>query len=309
MIMRPLTRPAPGWGLATVLLLAAAAEHARGQAPAGDAVDRLRAALQSQADPAERDRVTRECLAGLRGPGDLRRALTLTEWRDHSPEGSYVAVDQANRSAVAERFRQAFSRVFARREATSAVVALGMIADLANTARAAGEPASYLRPLGADLAELVAHAPPKVQAPAARTLGLIDADPALAVPALATLLRSGDPNLRCAAADGLFELLQTASRATAGDGPAGRTPAVRAAAVAAGCAVLPAAGQGLADWHAEVRRRCVGTLGAAAAALGRLVPDSPSAVPAEGADPAPRAGRSGTNCDRWRWRYGTRECR
>jgi HEAT repeat protein len=51
---------------------------------------------------------------------------------------------------------------------------------------------------------------------------------------------------------------------------------VRNSAVATCCAILPLAGKGLADWHVEVRRRCIGTLGGGAAALGRLIPDPPS---------------------------------
>jgi HEAT repeat protein len=280
-MMRPSTRKA--WQRARAALVPLFAAFALtwgvapGQSPPADPVERLRRVLQTPTETAERDRATKECLNGLRTLADLRRALTLTEWRDRNPESTFGTVDLANRAVVAERFQQAFRQVFARREATSSVVAVTMLADMANTSRAAGEPANYLRPFGPDLADLVAHAPPKVQAVAARTLGLIDPDLTVAVPALGNLLHATDPNLRCAAADGLFELLQGATAAATRDGPVSRSSGARATAVAIACVVLPPAGKGLADWHVEVRRRCISTLGAAAAALARFIPDPPSA--------------------------------
>jgi HEAT repeat protein len=256
---------------------------ARCQVPA-DPVERLRQVLQSPAEPADRDRSTRECLNGLRTLADLRKALTLSDWRDRNPDSTFGAVDTANRAIVAERFQQDFRQVFARHEATSAVVALGMLADMATTGRAAGESVAYLRPLAPDLVQLIAHSPAKVQAPAARTLGLIDPDITVAVPALAGLMQSKDPDLRCAAADGLFELLQTSARSAAGDGPASRISGPRRVVVAVSCLVLPVAAKGLGDWHVEVRRRSVAMLGAAAAALGRLIPEPHSGLAYDGTD-------------------------
>jgi HEAT repeat protein len=259
----------------------------RGQA-AADPVDSLRHVLQSTVEPADRDRSTRACLNNLKTLGDLRRALTLSEWRDRNPDSTYGAVDMANRAIVAERFQQSFRQVFARHESTSATVALSMLSDIANTGRAAGEAVAYLRPLGPDLVELVAHAPAKVQAAAARTLGLIDPDITVAVPALGGLLQSREPTLRCAAADGLFDLVQTAAKGAAGDGPVSRAAAPRRLVIAVSCLVLPVSGKGMADGHVEVRRRCVSTTGAAAAVLARLIPDPGSGVVLEGADTAAR---------------------
>ena len=263
-------------GLVTLLAaLAATTGVGRCQAPVADPVDRLRHVLQTPTETVERDRATKQCLEGLRTLAELRRALTLTEWRDRNPDSTFGSVDLANRAIVAERFQQAFRQVFARHEATSSVVAVTMLADMANTSRAAGEPANYLRPFGPDLADLVAHAPPKVQAIAARTLGLIDPDLTVAVPALSNLLHAADPNLRCAAADGLFELLQAQPAATATRGG----PVSRASGLAScrGGHRLrhPAAGRkGLADWHVEVRRRCVATLGGGRGSAGAIHPRS-----------------------------------
>jgi HEAT repeat protein len=290
MDMHPSARQIRGAGwFVFLVLLAIDAAHGVGRCQgSADPVERLREVLQSSAEPADRDRSTRDCLNALRSLSDLRRALTLSDWRDRNPDSTFGAVDMANRAIVAERFQQTFRQVFARHEATSAVVALGMLSDMATTGRAGGESVAYLRPLGPDLVNLIARAPAKVQAPAARTLGLIDPDITVAVPALAALLRSTDPTLRCAAADGLFDLLQTAARTAAGDGPVARTAGPRRVVVAVSCLVLPVAGKGLSDWHLEVRRRSVATVGAAAAALGRLIPDPGSGVGFDGTDAAAR---------------------
>lgn len=257
----------------TGLLLAALAVSAGrvGSQPAADPAERLRQVLQSSLGAADRDRATRECLASLRGLTDLRRALTLPDWRDRNTESSLADVDRANRAVVADRFQQAVRGVFERREATAAGVAVEMLAEMAGAARAAGEPPGLVRAFAPDLADIVRTAPPRLRATAARALGQIDPELGVALPPLEELLQTTDPTLRKAAADGLFELLHGA----AGAGP--RVAAARRDAVTVACAVLPLAGKGLADWHVEVRRRCAATLGAGAATLGRLIAD-PSAV-------------------------------
>jgi HEAT repeat protein len=254
------------------------------QAPLAEPVQRLRQVLQANSDVTERDRATKRCLEGLKSLAELRHALMLTEWRDRNLESTYGAVDLANRALVAERFQRTFRDVFARHEATSAVIAIGMLTDMATTARQAGESISYLRPLGADLADLVLRSPPKVQVVAAKALGIIDPDLAIAVPALGSLLKANDPALRCAAADGLFEIVQGSIQSAGHDGSAASSEGARKAAVGAACIVLPFAGKGLVDWHVEVRRRSVSTVGAAAATLSRMIPEPMPATTADGAD-------------------------
>jgi HEAT repeat protein len=241
--------------------------------------------LQSQGEVAERDRSTKECLEGLKTLAQLRRALSLGEWRDRNPESTYGAVDLANRAIVAERFHKTFREVFARHEATSAVIAIGMLADMAVTARKGGDSVAYLRPFTSDLTELIRNSPPKVEAAAARTLGLIEPDVSVAVPALAVLLQSTDPNLRCAAAEGLYEVLQASARMASPNGSAAAVVG-KNATVQAACTILPVVGRGLADWHVEVRRRCVATVGAAAAILGKIIPEPIPSIENDGADSA-----------------------
>jgi HEAT repeat protein len=269
-----------------IALLALPAEL-RSQSPA-DPIERLRQVLQTTAEVPERDRSTKTAIDGLKSLGELRHAVMLTEWRDRNPDSTYGNVDLVNRAIVAERFQKTFRDVFARHEATSAVIAIGMLADMATTARQSGESISYLRPLGADLADLVMHAPPKVQAAAGRALGIIDPDVSVAVPALGGLLQASDPSLRCAAAEGLYELVRTSAQSATRDGPTAASEAPRKVAIGIACVVLPYAGKSLTDWHVEVRRRGVTTITAAAATLTRMIPDPIPAAAADGIDLAAR---------------------
>ena len=78
----------PAWwavagGLALGAAIVGAAVVARAQAGPPDPAEALRRALRAPyADDGARDRATKQCLAGLVRPGDLRRAATLPEWRD-----------------------------------------------------------------------------------------------------------------------------------------------------------------------------------------------------------------------------------
>jgi HEAT repeat protein len=254
----------------------AAAAHAQA---GGDPVERLREVLQgSGTDVGPRDRATRDALAGLRSLGDLRRAVTLTEWRDRHPDPALAAVDAANRAAVTERFAREVREVLARPDPAAAGVGVDVLAEMGAAARAAGEPPDLTRPFAPDLARLAGgNAAPRLRAAAARALGQVGADPALAVPVFEELLRAREPGLRRAAADGLAGLVDGVAPQ-----PPGRTGAAagprsgRGEAVAVACAALPAAGRGLGDWYVEVRRRCAGTVGAAAGTLARLISEGPA---------------------------------
>ena len=69
-----------------------------------DAVERLRIVLLTTTDDDRlREQKLRECVDGLRGVGDLRRAVTLTEWKN---DGNRAAVDGAQRSAVRSEERR-----------------------------------------------------------------------------------------------------------------------------------------------------------------------------------------------------------
>jgi HEAT repeat protein len=266
------------WRFGLVLFVAAgSAVPSPAQAPRSDPVERLRLVLLAPCrDVTARDRAVQECLDALRTLNDLRRAWSLPEWRDRRPDFPAAASDAANREALTGRFFRAVREELGGGDQKAARAALDLLAEMAEAARARGDPSAPLAPLGRDVAALVRQGPPGLRGPAARTLGQIDPDLPVAIPALGELLQSPDPSLRQAAVEGLAGLLQAAAQSVArpaAEGPA-RGNHLEAAARAA--AVLPVVGRGLNDWHPGVRRRAVAAVQTAATALERMVPDPPA---------------------------------
>jgi HEAT repeat protein len=285
-------------GLALGAAIVGAAVVARAQAGPPDPAEALRRALRAPyADDGARDRATKQCLAGLVRPGDLRRAATLPEWRDRRG-GDGAAVDRANRAEVLHRFTQAVRDGLQRGDPAAMLVTLDLLAEIAAAARSRGKAPELARPFVPDLTALVVRGTPAVRAAAARLLGQVGPKVEEAVPPLGELLQTADPALRRAAAEGLAGLIEAVALPAEGGPapPAGKGEFVRVAA-----AVLPAVRLGLGDWHPEVRRRCVRATGQAAAGLARLLAEPPATSPpgppdaahlqaqAEGADLRPLA--------------------
>jgi hypothetical protein len=248
-----------------------------------DPVEKLRSVLRAPCrDVAARDRAVQECLGSLTTLNDLGKVLTLAEWRDRNPEPALAAVDAANREAAAQRFFASVREQFRGGNAAAIQNTLALLVQVAETARANGDPPAPVGPLGPDVAALVRQGPPGLRGPAALTLGRIDPELAVALPALGELLRSADPPQRQAAVEGLAGLLHSVAQATARPPLNGPAHYDRAAAATAAAAVLPLVERGLNDWHAGVRRRAVGAVQAAAACLVRLIADPPSAEQLEG---------------------------
>jgi HEAT repeat protein len=243
-----------------------------------DPVERLRLVLPAPCrDPAVRDRAVKDCLFSLRTLNDLRRAWALSEWRDRYPDAAVASSDAANRGILANWFVRAVREELGGGDPVGSRKILELLTATAEESRSRGEPTGLAVPLGPDVADLVRQGPPGLRGPAARTLGRIDPDLAVAIPALSELLQSPDPSLRQAAVEGLAGLVQSATQAVARpaiDGPA-RGNHLEAAARAA--EVLPVVTRGLNDWHPGVRRGAVGAVQTAALALGRMIPAPPPA--------------------------------
>jgi HEAT repeat protein len=240
-------------GLPAAVLLFAAAAPAQERPP--DPVEALAQALQAPSrDPKARDAALAAACRRLRTLDDLGVALALSEWREHAAEEALAAVDRRHRAAVLDRFEQAARAALRQRELGPRLHALTTIAGL---------DAALACRFGPDVASLLSQDPPVLREAAARALGRIGADPAIAVAALAGLLRHPDPQLRVVAGEVLADLIVHVTRPGETD---------RGAEVVAVCAaVVPAAAAGLADSSTEVRRRCGGALARAAAALSGLV--------------------------------------
>ena len=192
-------------GLAIVALWAGAARSQE----AADPVAQLQAVLRDRSlDPANRDRGIQDCCRRLRGLADMQRALWLAEWREPEAADAVAAIDQANRAALAESFTRTGRQLLRGSDPAGAALAIETLAQMAAASRSIGERADVPRRLAPDLAALVIGGMPPLKAAAARALGQVEPDPAVAVPALEGLLRSSDAGLRRAAADGLVGLLQ-----------------------------------------------------------------------------------------------------
>jgi HEAT repeat protein len=260
-----------------LVALAAGSGGAQGQAPEAGPVERLADVLrQGQRDPATRERLLEESVRQLHSHADLYGAWSLPGWRGPRAGDAVAAVDQKCRKGIAARFlEEARARLNAKDPAIAAAMA-DWLAETAVASRTGGERPVLFRALGPDLVALVRLNQPGSQAAAIRALGVIEPDPAIAVPVFAFLLRSRDANLRRGAAEGLHALLSAALQSLAfATGDALKT--ARSDLATTGAAVVLVARHGLDDPELKVRQHCAGVLRDAAVSLGRLVSGPPPA--------------------------------
>jgi HEAT repeat protein len=246
----------------------------RAQGPDSDPVAQLRRVLEANCDdlPA-RDRKIKQCLSELLSLSDLQRAVVLVEWHESFPDAATAAVDQANQAQLIERFSETVRRMLRQGDAATVAEMVDHLAEMADSIRASGESIDIVRRFAPELADLVKRGPPSRRAAAARTLAQIEPPLFLAVPALGELLHANETELRLAAADSFAVLIQNALQAV-GSGAAVQRPAPRSELVLTASGILPAVHHGLNDARPEVRRRCLETIGLAAAALTKLLDDS-----------------------------------
>jgi HEAT repeat protein len=218
------------------------------------------------------------CAASLHRVPDLRDALQLNQWRDEDPDPAVAAIDLAARSELADRFELTLRAVLLNGDNATRLGAVNLIGELAGNLRAARS--GMLRDFGHHLAGLVRGVDMPLRWSAARALGRIRPDPAVAIPALSELFEVEDPLLRQAAAAGLADLVEMAAQGIRTPGK--ETDLTRAEAVQIGGAVVPVACGGLADSDDGVRRLSITILEETALLLGKLVseqrpgPDNPA---------------------------------
>src|SRR5262245_7974110 len=200
-------------GLAGVLVLAGALSAAP------DPVEELRQVLRSEAATAEqREKALKGLIDRLRGMGDLRRALMLSEWKE---------TDAAARAQIAQRFVKQVEDVVAdlefkddqerKRKATARLAVANMIAEMGPNVAGlkAEEIGGFTRTLAKSMKKLAedARAGQKaasqaVRWEALRALGSINADPDIAVPELKSALKDPDLGARRVAADSLGQMVR-----------------------------------------------------------------------------------------------------
>ncbi len=192
--------------------------------------------------------------------------MQLGIWHDDDPDESLAKVDRQVRSAVQQRLIDSLRALLKEDDRTTRLAGLTLIRELGPEIRSAlgGDERHWkgaIRALGPDLVQFLQTGPGDLHPAAARALSRINPDPAVAVPALESLLKSSDVNVRRAGAEAIQQLIRVDEET-----PWGRRE-IWVETFQTAAAGTPAAAAGLSDSDAEVRRTCAATLHAAASNL------------------------------------------
>jgi HEAT repeat protein len=280
-------------GLFVALAALGTADLVRADRLPSDAVEELRLALKANAGTSKAGEEYRRAaldkrIAALQSPGDMAQALLLTEWRDASvisDERAAAIVDLQARKELANKFKAAVQAILTKNETSpratvARAAAAGLVGDTAALARDRGTQPEMLQAALADLAMDLIKATKdpdlRVREQAVRSLGKVQADPTKVVPTLEGLLSNQPDNIRRAVAEALANLvrilpqLERKPRTTL-DKPG---PVVsQEDIIQMTQSVVPAAGKGLADPNADVRRLSADALWQAALVLSDKIPD------------------------------------
>jgi HEAT repeat protein len=261
--------------------------YAQAQLP-NDPVDELSQALkvpvidvgQNTGELRAREAILTRLINKLRTVSDLRRALVLDDWLDKDQDINVrpeAKLDQKIRSEVAARYIDAIRASLASNQPLRQAATADLLSDLGIGLRGVPSQGGNFRAglnsvFGPDLARLLKNGNPRVEVSAARALGQINPDPKVAVPALATLLKSGTVEARRAACAGLGNLVKNMTPIVAGKAKGVSAVAISPdELVTMAAAVAPSVAVGLEDADAEVRRLSAEGLLQASAALSDLI--------------------------------------
>lgn len=242
---------------------------------------------RNKAELTAREKTLTELIAHLKTIGDMRRALTLLEWKDEDTEAAIGEVDRKARDGLADRLVNALKRVLQRGQPADQLAALALLGEMGISEREGsnrlsvegkiikGRTSFTLASLASRLAAAVAGLVTTtndslVRQAAAKTMGKMNPEPQDVMPAFRGLLTTAGVADRRAAGEGLVNLAQ-GTRVIAGRPSI--TSAERTLVVSTGKMVIPVAAQGLADADAEVRRLCTQAIQLTAAGLPELVID------------------------------------
>jgi HEAT repeat protein len=265
--------------LALILILVGTATY--GNEPfAFDPVAELRQALRTPVadtsfrspDLQQRRANLNRCVAQLCQVPELREALLLREWQTEGVQEYVALIDQAAHAVIARRFEQAVLDILQRGDHASRLAAVNMLTEMGARLRDTCIPGWSMRGFTAALADLACGQDPALCEAVVRALGQINADPALAVPALAQLGQAREPFLRRVAAGGVLDLVQAAGqglyRRPGTPGQTSRLDVLMLSRLA-----IPAASAGLRDPDGEVRRLSMETLHQTVAVVRKLISD------------------------------------
>jgi HEAT repeat protein len=242
-------------------------------------VDELRRVLQAPVgDLQVRDRQVKHCLARLHELADLASALALHEWRDEDVNPQVASVDRANRAALLQHFEREVRRLLETGDPASQVAVADLLATVGAASRGAHASESLGRRFTLDLVGLLPRGDTFVRQSAARTLGRIHPDPAIALPALGELLGAAEVAERRAGAEALRNMVDVLSQLTARTRNASGVQVRRPEVAETAAGIVRVAGRGLADDDPQVRRACAAAVRQAAGLLGRIALDPPASV-------------------------------
>ncbi len=253
-----------------------------------DPVDELAQALKQGAKESGRSKAAEDYrranldkkIAALRTPGDMSRALLLSDWQDASVglDRTLAIIDQQARQKLADRFKESIRRSLSSESSTIRAAAAGLVGETAALGRERGvQPAvlqAMLAELAVDLARSTKDNDPRVRTQATLALGKVEADPKRTVPPLENMLTSDNAALHRPAAEALNNLVRILPQAA--KKPRGATnfagPAIsNQAMVEMSATVVPAAARGLTDRDPEVRRLCAAAIHEAAQLLTDMI--------------------------------------
>jgi HEAT repeat protein len=244
----------------------------RGQNPNSDPVEGIRQILRAtNLDTRTREQYLRQQAEQLRGITELRQAVGLQEWRDQDAASGLAAVDLAIRENLCRRFEQEVRTILRQGDSTTKSVVLNILSEQPPALRDATSKSGLARRFTPDLLNLLNQGDVSIRRQAARTLGFINSEPEVAIPALGKMLSAGQAEDRAAAAEGLANLVRTASKLTMRARDLCGIECSRVDLVKAGRMATPFAGRALADADVEVRRKSAETMCQAAEALRLLV--------------------------------------
>jgi HEAT repeat protein len=245
------------------------------QPPPVDPVELLRRVVESYPMTDEqlalRGQQLEKRIAGLQNLGELRRALSLSEWKFVDVLNvKLVDQDLLYRQLVGNRFKDTV-KYFLNPKNSSPTIRMAladMIGEMGPAVRAltATDSSGMARSLAPDLVELLKDKSPAVRVAACRALGKINASPAEYVKALADTLTGDIAAVRLAAAEGMLTWIKTVddlSRPGLGAGVSTQTEDVQDVIRK----ILPAVAPGLRDVDPEVRERSLKVIAQATLAV------------------------------------------
>jgi HEAT repeat protein len=284
-------------------------------APYSDPVYDLQQALQVRSkdldDPAAyklREATLKQVSQRLRTTGEMRRALSLTGWRDEPGELTplrvtekgrselLVDIDREARKEVGLHFAKQVEEQASRGNVNDRLAVAAMLADMGTSVRSLGDVIEwrgqkyidwrgFTRRFTPLLVKMTRDPSPAVREAAARALGKINPDIGEAVPALKTMLQKGSLAERRAAAESLGNMVREVGRLVKRGRTQTGVEAKSEEVLEAGEAAAPVAGLAIDDRDAGVRRLGLSSLGESATVLSSLIPE-----PFDAKDVPPRTG-------------------